>query len=376
MRNALRPGRQSSISSRGAASRLGTRSALAGIAALLALPVSARATVIFDPGGDVWRAPDPTLNTLRALGTDTVRLRVAYSDHPRLGLLDYVVHGARARGLQVLLTPIGPAPSVTAYAKFVGRLGRRYREVHDWAIYNEPDLPQLFPLPGQGGWNPTHPAPPSNPGILPTDPHPPPTDPHPPPPVGLPPAPPLPISARPAPAATRPYHVGRLYRAVFLASQRALLAGGHPRDQVLIGETSPAVSPTFIRAVLRGRPLVAKGWAHHPYITGPTPASRSIHFGPGDVPRLHRMLRPARGPTLPIYVTEFGVRASQGPSMMLESARLLHGYPYVRSFAQYTLSDDSFGTGLLRKDGSAKPAFWTFARIARLFSDRARSPAR
>jgi hypothetical protein len=324
---------------------------ITSVALTLSLPASTEAMVIFDPGAPVWSSPGSTLNTLRDLHADTVRLRVAYADDPRLGKLDVVVKGAKARGLDVILTPVGPAPTVAAYARFVGLLGHRYRNVRHWAIYNEPDLPSYFPLPGHGGYNPNAPA--ADPGVLTTNSI---TSP-----VG--PLPPLPPSAPQLPRGMAT-SVGAEYRGVFLSAQAALVASGHRRREALIGETSPVVTPAFVRSVLRGRPIVCGGWAHHPYITGPYAGAKTSYFGPGDLPRLAHLLARAAGRRLSIYITEFGVFDSQGPPAMRAAERVMRQLPYVRSFAQYTLVDDSFGTGLMRFDGSPKPTLRTFARLA------------
>lgn len=350
----------------------------AAVALVLAIPPKTQAAqaapaIIFDPGMAVWHYPAPTLDVLRDLGTDTVRLRVAYADNPDLRRLDAAVKEAHQRHMDVLLTPVGPAPSVTAYAAFVGDLGRRYPEIRRWAIYNEPDLPQLFPLPGQGGYEPgdagpTVPQP--DPGVLVADPEAldAPTEP------GLsndsvpledPEVPEYPFFEGDTLDRTVGHPIARLYRSVFLAAQRELLAAGHGRRQVLIGETSPAPPPGFVASVLRGRPIVAGGWAHHPYIAGDKASARTPYLGPGNLPKLRRTLARAPGRTLPIYVTEFGVKDHQGSVAMREAARVMGRLSYVRSFAQYTLHDDWFGTGLIRMDGSPKPTLRSFAKVGR-----------
>jgi len=323
-----------------------------GFALLVCLlfAVSARGAervTIFDPGEPIWHAETvgPTLDRLRALGTDVVRLRVAYAEQPDLGPLDLAIGGALERGMEVMLVPVGPAPSVVAYADFVGALGRRYPEVRRWAIYNEPDLPSWFPLPSA---SPNPPPPP--PGVLVPGGG-----------VVASSTPTVAVKKRPSPE----YTLGRAYRETFVAAQRALVAAGHDRREVLIGDTSPCVNPDFIRGTLHGRDLIAGGWAHHPYIDAARPWDTATCFGPADLPRLRQLLVEAAwaGETkrvLPIYVTEFGVFDSESPAMLAASEWVM-AQPYVRSFAQYTLSDDWFESGLFRSDGSPKPSLSVFA---------------
>jgi hypothetical protein len=296
--------------------------------------------LIFDPNTLAWSDdPGPTLDTLAGLGTDVVRLRVAYADAPDFAPLDRAVAGVLARGMQPLLTPVGPAPSQGAFTDFVGQLGRRYPQVSWWAICNEPDL---FPLPGHD-WNPEL------------------QDPQLQPPEQLPiPDPPLdgpPMMARESPGAD--WNRGLEYRQIFDAAQLALEQTGHPRRQVLIGETSPVARPAFIRAVL-SRPLIARGWAHHPYalaIAGmPTMEPwrrRPGYFGSGDMAALGRLLAPRH---LAIYATEFGARDPR----TLAAATWVLRRSAVRSLAQYTLVDDAFGTGLLTAGGVPKAQLQAF----------------
>src|SRR3954469_8065926 len=73
-------------------------------------------------------------------------------------MLDSLVAGAQARGIQVLLTPTGPIPAWASRCKgsaaarrvckpdsklfgaFVRALGKRYPSVKLWSIWNEPNL--------------------------------------------------------------------------------------------------------------------------------------------------------------------------------------------------------------------------------------------
>lgn len=313
----------------------------------LALPPATAGAVptIFDPGGAILHASrdgaDLQLDAVADLGADIVRLRPSVRNSD-LEQLDHLVAGAHARGLEVLLTPVGPAtpvrmghqgfelglppppPSSDEYTAFVGNLGRRYPSVHRWSIWNEPDLPGLFPHPPGMGSTP-----------------------------------------------------GESYRNLFLAAQSALVEAGHDQREVLIGETHPGPTLGFLRDVLclnrkwklrRGcAPIAAGGWALHPYVTGRRPWYTSRGMGPADLPRLNRALRRAAraGATqgkLPIWVTEFGVSGDgrQAGEMLSAAEWVMTRHRWVKSFAQYLLQDDWWGGGLLRRDGSAKPNLAAF----------------
>src|SRR4051812_6205437 len=119
--------------------------------------------------GDARR--DSTLNELKALGVDTIRVNVVWNRYapspkrktrpsfdatdpnayPALAMVDGVVSGAAARGMTVLLTPTGPGPAWASncsgsattrricrpkpseFGRFVKALGRRYPTVHRWS---------------------------------------------------------------------------------------------------------------------------------------------------------------------------------------------------------------------------------------------------
>ena len=323
------------------AGRRGALTLVLATASLLVPSEVAAKPTIFDPGTEILRESRPHadayLDAMRDLGADVVRLRPTWRDTD-LAQLDYLVAGARTRGMDLLLTPVAPGarlnfwpdgeitsgpapagPTVAEYAAFVAELGRRYPEVHRWAIWNEPELPNFFPLPTGAGDTP-----------------------------------------------------GRRYRTVFLAAQSALVASGHRPREVLLGETHPGPTLPFLREVLclnrRWRlragcaPLTAGGWAHHPYIIAERPWYMTDDFiGTGDLPKLNQALWRAEqaGATrgkLPIYVTEFGVAGStRFDAEMLSAAEwAMTRNPWVKSFAQYSLLDDWWQHGLLRGNASPK----------------------
>jgi hypothetical protein len=303
-----------------------------------------------------------TLQTIRALGADRIRVVVVWHDvapddasttpppgfdgadptaYPEAGWLPYdrVVRLAQLDGLRVLLTVTAPGPlwasapgapdpktathyrpDPRAYEQFVEAVGRRFSgsftpggepggalpRVSEWSIWNEPNQP---------GWL-------------------------------------APQSSATAPVAPR------LYRGLLDAGYAGLLRSGHGpgRDTVLIGELAPEGSPSlgpaapltpmpFLRAMycvdgayqpLRGAAAVAlgcpasgapssfvrahpglfdaTGFAHHPYSLLTAPAVSLAD--PDDVPladlgRLENGLDrifAAYGVIrrLPLYLTEYG----------------------------------------------------------------------
>lgn len=192
----------------------------------------------------------------------------------------------------------------------------------------------------------------------------------------------------------------QIYRGLFLAAHGALVASGHSKDEILMGDllpfarsgkTYPArVSPIrFLRelacvdshyrsyrgsaAAARGctgyQPLPGTGIAYHPYTLaqGPdalTPLADDATIN--DLTRLDRALRKLSrrfvDRKMPIWITEFGFQTdppdpfasalSLVPRYMSESEWLAYHDQRVKSYAQYPLSDDSTaGRGLSRFHG-------------------------
>ena len=381
--------------------------ALAALAAALPAPAQASPTQesLFqdDPNllysGDSRR--EQTLDELRDLGVDTIRLNVLWNRYaPRpssksrptfdatdpnaypLGEVDAAVNGAAARGMTVLLTATGPGPAWASrcsgsakrrricnpkpaeYGRFLTALGRRYPQVGRWSFWNEPN---------QGGW--------------------------------------LTPQWRKRGGRKIPW-APRMYRDLVRAGTAALTASGHGGDQMLLGETAPlgrTSGPLYRRSLapvdfyrelfcldsrgrklrgkaakLRGcssyRRLAVTGVAHHPYTRG---ASKSPHWRPERneitlavisrlalwVDRGARQGRVAK--RLPIWLTEYGFQTRPpdryaGTSLgnaarwLNESDWIAYRNGRIRSVAQYELRDErdlgAFQTGLRFAGGKAKPS--------------------
>lgn len=345
-------------------------------------------------------ARESTLDEIDALGSDAIRVLVnwnrvapdaaskqrpgftatdpaAYGD--RWAPYDAIVEGARARGLEVLLTVTGGAPvwatadgedaitkpDADEFEQFVTAVGARYGDrVGTWSIWNEPNQPQFLAPQFVGG---------------------------------------------------KPYSP-KLYRRLYLAAQRGLQASGNGDDKILAAETSPRGNPrivaplTFLRGFLCldakyrkakscGR-VDADGWAHHPYSTRLGPYF--VPPGPNDVTigvlsRLTRALdRAARAGAIrkgmPLYLTEFGVQSypdrlsgvplSTQADYRSISELIAYKNNRVRAFSQYLMKDSDpkpagaskysgFESGLRTFAGKIKPAYEGF-RLA-LVADRYRS---
>lgn len=403
---------------------------LAGLAAVaLTAPAPAQASTsqesIFQDsvltGWDQARR-DRMLDELQALGVDTVRANVVWGQlapnarsatkptnfdasnsftypAPNWTPYDALMRGARARGINVLITATGPSPAWASECKgswrtrrlcrpkpaefgaFVTALGRRYRDVRQWSIWNEPN---------QGGWlTPQYRK--TRRGVIPEAPH--------------------------------------RYRRLVQAATRALQETGHGADRILLGETAPIGRKTgplskrhmypvvFWRELSclssRGRRLTGRaarvrgcgkpqrlavtGAAHHPYTKSagrpPTDRGGSLDMPLASIRRLGTWLDrgaragwlPRRG--LPIYSTEFGLQTNppdrySGVSLGRQAAYLNRAeymswrYGRLQSYSQYLMSDDArtrtndgFQTGLRFRSGRAKPSYaayrlpiWAFKR--------------
>jgi hypothetical protein len=351
------------------------------------------------------------LDQMAALGVDTIHTLVTWrglvpnpasrrppkgfrgadpSSYPsdRWNPIDDVVRGAAARGMNVLITPTGPAPrwadtcpaaerrkyntgtcrpSAAKYGLFVKALARRYSgnynddsgqgklpAVRRWSFWNEPDL---------NSW----------------------------------------LSPQTVRSGGRTVLKGvAMYRALVTAGAAGLRAGGHASgNQVLLGETAPlsggprGIAPvTFYRALfcvdgrgrrLRGtaardvgctnaRRLPINGIAHHPYTRGAgDPLTTRQPAGQITIAYTSRLkavvklgersgLVP-RGTSSRIYFTEFGV-SSNPPgtrySVPLDTQAewinqadyIAYRDPAVRAVGQFGLEDDNsfsrdtFQTGL------------------------------
>ena len=334
---------------------------------------------------------DRTLQEIRELGVDRVRVLVYWKDYAPAATskrrpdfdaadpnaypagawarLDGLFDSAQARGITVQLTLTGPvprwatkgkrdnvtSPSTKEFQAFATAVGRRFgAKVGVWSIWNEPNHPQFL----------------------------------------------LPQFVKKKPKSPR------IYRNLFLAGQRGLAASGNGADTLLFGETAPRGTPrvvaplAFLRGALcldrnyhrRGRcaRVNAGGIAHHAYTTRVGPRFRPPDRDDvtiGVISRLTRAVERAgkagairRG--LGVYLTEFGIQSTPDPFVGVTLARqaeylaiaehMAYVNPRVRSFSQYLLSDDKprkgsrveryggFESGLRRSNGKAKPSLAAF----------------
>jgi hypothetical protein len=363
---------------------------------------------------------DATLDELRSLGADTVRVFVNWNavapearsiqrppgfdaadpaSYPSdlWDRYDGLVRAARARGLSVILTPTSPIPAWASqcavsvarrqtcnpdpaeFGGFLQALGTRYSgsyadendsgatlpRVSRWGMWNEPGVGRwLTPQFVRRGSRI--------------------------------------VAASPA-----------RYRQLAVAGIAGLRATGHASDQILLGETAPignttgrlntrpVATATFWRDLLcldrsghalRGRAaveqectrpprLLATAIAHHPYIRGgsrsPLTRPRRDEITIANLGRLQAILaqgarlgRIASG--LPIYYTEYGfqtnppdknlgVPLAKQAEYLNQSDWITYRQPAVKGLAQYLLRDDAglsgFQSGLKFADGGHKPSY-------------------
>jgi hypothetical protein len=430
-------------------SRLALAATCLAAALVAAAPASASPTqisIVQDEGRLLEQgsaAQSQALDEIKALGAEVVKVTVNWraiapsgshkpssfvGDNPaeysavEWAPFDSLVRGAAARGLRVMFLVGGRAPdwasgskapagsyqpSAVEFGRFVKALGTRYS-----GTYNPAAVPGGTPPPAPSGPPPCQtPTPPGDP--CPT---------------------PIPASVhRSSPFAWTADDSGvlprvdlwavwnepnlsgwlqpqynrkkqpvspQIYRGLFLAAHDALVASGHEKDEILMGDllpfarsgkTYPArVSPLkFLRelacvdnhyhaykgaaAAARGctnyKPLPGTGIAYHPYTLaqGPealTPLADDATIN--DLTRLDRALRKLsrrfEDHKMPIWITEFGYQTDPPdpfasplalvPRFMSESEWLAYHDQRVKSYAQYPLSDDSTaGRGLSRFHG-------------------------
>lgn len=283
------------------------RAAALALLLLAILPAAARASdselsIMQDDNQLLYRGDavsDATLTKMKALGVDTVRVTLLWSNvaenarstkardkryrtlggaspkaYPKANWdpYDHLVQAARARGITVYFSVTGPGPAwghkkpprkyrkdarwwepkPTEYYKFVQAVGKRYSGTYKDEDNGRTTLPRvtmwsLWNEPNQGGW-------------------------------------------------LRPQWLNgkamspSIYRALFTYARRALVSTGHGGDTILLGETAPRSVKrrtttsamgvrTFANELLCGPgsdrigcgtfaktgPLQATAWAHHPY---------------------------------------------------------------------------------------------------------------
>jgi Cellulase (glycosyl hydrolase family 5) len=328
---------------------------------------------------------------------------------------DRIVQLAAQRGLKIAFDVSAPAPNwatgtppeqpqidptfdpnAAEFAAFVRAAATRYRSVHYWSIWNEPnDAASLTPQWLHDPRDPTR--------WVPTSP--------------------------------------QVYRRLLDAAWQALQDTGHGRDTILIGETAPKGlldnagltasidAQLFVRelycvdenlqvyqgtsAEVRGCPTAnqaatfvhdhpalffATGWAHHPYELSIAPNKPPRHednwITLGNLTDLNRLLRRIRARYAQppqvlsrLYLTAYGYQTNppepDGVSPALQAEYLNHAEyltwrnPSVRTLAQLPLNDgtpvaSTFQSGLRTARGKRKPAYEAYALPVWLPSPRVR----
>lgn len=196
-----------------------------------------------------------------------------------------------------------------------------------------------------------------------------------------------------------PFTYARMFRAAYAgikAGNRSALVGigetsPRGRDKPSPGPVQDSIAPgTFARLLSTVRPALRfDGWAQHPYSTlgaGPLQRARFPNVHLTTLPQFEDSLkRWFRRKVVPIWITEYGfetkpgepkgVTLAQQAAYARQSLQLARNLPYVDVFIWFIMRDDPTSTwqsGLLNRDGSRKPAFSTFAAVAKAVD--ARSP--
>jgi hypothetical protein len=344
--------------------------AAAFFAAASSSQASTRQFTLFEAPRELLSSDDAlrarTFDEIQGMGVKWLRVTVIWRtvDTSGWGVYDREISEARAHGMNLLVTLSGPIPkwasgnhssytykpSARAFQQFVTDAGNRWRDqVSLWSIWNEPNHPDF--LTPQFAGRKGH----------------------------------------------RYAYSPKLYRSLFFAAKRGLVASGNGRDRVLMGETAPRgtgseVAPLrFLRGVLAPRAkFPADGYAHHAYTTAAGPWFRP--HNPDDVTigvlsrlthaldaeaRAHRIRR-----AMPIYLTEFGIQSKPDPFIGVSWQRqaeyrsiaewMAWRNPRVAAFSQYLMRDDNprpgsryvrysgFESGLMTASGKAKLAFQGF----------------
>jgi hypothetical protein len=377
---------------------------------------------------------DRTLNELKALGVDRIRVSVPWRliapapdsatrpaslgdaadmsqyDPRAFNNHDHLLRVARQLGIEVLVTIGGPAPlwagqrrngkvvnaqykpSPAAFRKFVEMIGRRYDGHHEdedqgrgplpritaWSIWNEPNQaghlqPQWRRTP-RGRWLPEAP---------------------------------------------------RVYRGLYRAGVTGLRASGHGEDIVLLGETAPiglsgrgqkksmrpvqflaalfCIDPGTLRRLPKraardlgcdfarhGR-LFATGFAHHPYsvVAAPTQADPNpLNITMADRDRLTRLLDAAASvrrlsAQLPLWwtengwqtnppdTTERGIPLDRQAQYIAQAERQSWADPRVVGLTQFLLRDDDPRTQYPAGDRR----YWSTYQTGLEFADGRPKPA-
>jgi hypothetical protein len=354
-----------------------TIAVLFAAAAAPAADASSRQLMIMQDDVRVRWAPDTTLDEFASFGVDVVKVNLYWDEvapsgrrkpagfdgaNPagyNWGSYDNAIQAIVAHGMQPYISLGGHAPawasgrrgragtyrpSASEFRKFAEAAGQRYPGVNIWSIWNEPNLYSwLSPQRSKG----------------------------------------IPLSPS-------------IYRGLYLAGRKGLIAAGHTDDTFLIGELMPRAgdSPKKVRpleflremacldrnyrqyrgaaARKRGCRKVGRfptsGLAYHPYAKpgGPHLSELTDDAAIGQLSRVRKTLdalaRRGKLPRrLPIWITEFGyqtkppdplqgVPLKRAASFMDESEWIAFRNPRVASYSQYTLVDDAPrpGSGPLR----------------------------
>jgi hypothetical protein len=281
----------------------------------------------------------------------------------RIADLDQLVAAASQHGLRVMVTIVGTpkwanggtTPNhmprrLSDLTAFAHMLATRYNghnghgSVSLWSVWNEPNL-QLFLTPQFSGKTVV------SPGLY-----------------------------------------AKLYKAAY-----AGIKAGNSSAAVAIGETSPegrdkpistagqgqSVAPaTFARLLARTKGLKFAAYAQHPYPTTPSGKALSLARYPNvtlpNLPRFEKDLAKFFHRTVPIWITEYGHQTkpaqARGVTYAQQAAYAKQALAYAKTdknvdmFVWFTLRDSAsnpWKSGLEQSNGAHKPAFASFASLAR-----------
>jgi hypothetical protein len=191
----------------------------------------------------------------------------------------------------------------------------------------------------------------------------------------------------------------KIYRAAYAGiksgSARALIGVGETsargRDRFLGRQgTQETESPgNFAKLLAAEKPqLKFNAWSHHPYPTSPSqPPTQNVRW-PNvtltQLPRFEDTLKQLfQRKRVPIWITEYGyetkpgeplgVSRSQQATYARQALNFAAGDPNVSIFIWFILRDDPTSTwqsGLVDRDGTKKPSFDTFAKLAFRYDGR------
>jgi hypothetical protein len=193
-----------------------------------------------------------------------------------------------------------------------------------------------------------------------------------------------------------------IYAGIYRASYRGIKAG-NPRALVGIGETSArgrdrvlgragtqeTESPgRFAHLLSLERPALRfDAWSHHPYSTTPSsPPTQHVRWpnvNLSQLPRFEDSLNAWFHRVVPIWITEYGYETKPGEPKGVTPARqaaylrqainIAANDPRVTMFIWFIVRDDPTSTwqsGLLKRDGSKKPAYNVYSALAAKYDAR------